>query len=115
LLLIGAMLTASCGLVTQSEAGQSSNNNHADSLALSGTFPGGVTNQAYNAVLTVSGGSSPYQFAIKSGSLPPGMTLNPITGSVSGTPTAVGSYPFQVGVSDAPKPHHGSQSFAISI
>ena len=115
LLLIGAMLTASCGLVTQSEAGQSSSNNHSESLTLSGTFPGGVTNQAYNAVLTVSGGSSPYQFAITSGSLPPGVNLNPVTGSVSGTPTAVGSYAFQVGVSDAPMPHHGSQSFAISI
>ena len=115
LLLIGAMLTASCGLVTQSEAGQSSSNNHSDRLTLSGTFPGGVTNHAYNAVLTVSGGSSPYQFAITSGSLPPGMSLNPITGSVSGTPTVVGSYAFQVGVSDAPMPHHGSESFAISI
>ena len=88
LLLIGAMLTASCGLVTQSEAGQSSSNNHSDSLTLSGTFPGGVTNHAYNAVLTVSGGSSPYQFAIQSGSLPPGMSLNPVTGSSGPTPNA---------------------------
>ena len=111
LLLIGAMLTASCGFITQSEAGQSSSN----TLTLSGTFPGGMTNQAYNAVLTVSGGSSPYQFVIKSGSLPPGTTLNPVTGSVSGTPTATGSYVFEIGVTDDPLPHHGSQNFAISI
>jgi hypothetical protein len=115
LLLIGAILTSSCGLVTQSEAGQSSSNNHSDTLTVSGTFPGGVTNQAYNAVLTVSGGRSPYRFAITSGSLPPGTSLNLVTGSVSGTPTAVGSYVFQVGVTDAPLPHRGSQSFAISI
>ncbi len=114
LLLVGALLTVSCGFITESQAGQSSNN-HSDLLTLSGTFPGGVTNQAYNAVLTVSGGNSPYQFALKSGSLPPGTSLNPVSGSVSGTPTVAGSYVFQVGVTDAPLPHHGSQNFAISI
>src|SRR5882672_7138543 len=113
LLLSCALLTASCGLITQSEAGPS--NNHSDTLTLSGTFPGGVTNQAYNTVLTVSGGNSPYQFTIKSGSLPPGMSLNPVTGSVSGTPSVAGAYAFQVGVTDSPLPHHGTQTFGISI
>jgi hypothetical protein len=113
LLLIGALFTASCGFITQSEAGQGSHDS--GSLTLSGTFPGAVTNQAYNSVLTVSGGSAPYQFAIQTGSLPPGMSLNPATGSVSGTPTAAGSYVFQVGATDAPLPHHGNQNFAISV
>ncbi len=112
LLLISALLTASCGFITPSEAGQSSGNSN---LTLSGTFPGGVTHQAYNSVLTVSGGSAPYQFAVNSGSLPPGMSLNPTTGSISGTPSAAGSYAFQVGVTDSPLPHHGSQNFTISI
>src|SRR5580765_3318997 len=80
LLLVCATLTTSCGFITQSEAGQ----NNANSLVLSGQFPGAVTNQAYNSVLTVSGGSAPYQFSIKSGSLPQGTSLNPATGSVSG-------------------------------
>ena len=113
LLLISTMLSSSCGFITESQAGQ--NDTHSQTLTLSGTFPGGLTNQAYNAVMTVSGGSSPYQFAVKSGSLPPGMTLNPVTGSVSGMPTAAGSYVFQVGVTDLPLPHHGSQNFGISI
>jgi len=113
LLLIGMLLTASCGFVTQSEAGQSSK--QADTLNLSGTFPEGVTNQSYNAVLAVNGGSAPYQFAVKSGSLPAGMSLNPTTGSVSGTPTVAGTYMFEVGVTDSPLAHHGSQNFAISI
>jgi putative Ig domain-containing protein len=112
LLLIGLLLTTSCGFITQSEAGPSS---HASSLNLSGTFPAGMTNQAYNAVLAVSGGIAPYQFAIKSGSLPAGMSLNPATGSVSGTPTVAGTYIFEVGVTDSPLPHHGSQNFVISI
>jgi len=111
LLLLGVVLSASCGFLSPNDSGSSS----PQSLTLSGTFPEGVTNQAYNAVLTVSGGNSPYQFAIKSGSLPPGMSLNPATGSVSGTPTAEGVYLFQVGVTDAPLPHHGSQNFGISV
>ena len=110
LLLISAMLTTSCGLLSQGEGGQNSNN-----LAVSGSFPGGVLHQAYSAVLAVSGGSSPYQFVIKSGSLPPGMSLNPVTGSVSGTPTAAGSYVFEVGVTDIPLHDNGSRRFDISV
>jgi hypothetical protein len=112
LLLMGVLLNASCGFLSQSAA---ESNSTPQSLTVSGTFPEGITNQAYNSVLAVSGGSAPYQFAIKSGSLPPGMSLNPATGSVSGTPTTTGSYLFQVGVTDSPKPHRGSQNFAISI
>jgi len=106
-----SLLATSCGFMSSN----SGRNDHQQSLTLSGNLPGGVTNQAYNAVLTVSGGAPPYQFAIKSGSLPPGMTLNASTGSVSGTPTTAGAYLFQVGVTDAPQPHEGSQSFSISV
>ena len=91
LILIAALLTASCGLID--------GNNPPQTLSLSGNLPAGVANQSYSAVLTVGGGNAPYQFVVKSGNLPPGMTLNPATGSVAGTPTAAGSYAFQVGVS----------------
>jgi hypothetical protein len=114
LLLISALLTTSCGLITQSAAGQRSGNT-VNTLILSGTFPGAVSNQTYNTVLTVSGGRSPYLFAIKSGSLPVGMSLNPATGSVAGTPTEVGSFTFEVEVSDAAEAHHGSRSFAVAV
>ncbi|MFY9560997.1 MAG: Ig domain-containing protein [Terriglobales bacterium] len=114
LLLFSALFTTSCGFVGGNAAAQG-NGNNSQSLTLSGTFPGGVANQPYNAVLTVSGGNAPYQFFVKSGSLPLGMTLNPATGSVSGTPTAAGSFVFQVGVTDVPAPHQGSQNFAITV
>jgi hypothetical protein len=110
-LLLLVLFTTSCGFLTNN-TGQ---NDTPQTLALSGNFPAAVTNQAYNAVLTVSGGDAPYQFAVKAGSLPPGITLNPSTGSISGKPTTVGAYRFEIGVTDAPGPHQGSQNFAISV
>jgi hypothetical protein len=41
-------------------------------------------------------GNGPYTWSIVAGSLPPGLTLNTASGSVSGQPTAVGSYPVTV-------------------
>jgi len=89
--------------------------NGTQTLTLSGNLPGGVANQTYNAVLAVSGGASPYQFAVKSGSLPPGVNLNRSTGSLTGTPTAPGSYFFEIGATDIPRPDLGSRSFTISV
>ena len=111
LLLTFAVFTASCGFITQGQASQ----NSAQTLTLSGQFPGGITNQAYNSVLTVSGGNAPYHFAVMAGTLPQGVSLNPTTGSVSGTPVAEGAYVFEVQVSDAPQTHHGTQSFSITV
>jgi hypothetical protein len=104
-------LTTSCG--TAAQAGGQGNAGQA--LTISGTFPDGTPNQPYNSVLTVSGGTAPYQFGIKAGSLPAGVSLNPVTGSISGTPVAEGSYSFEVGVTDAPHPGYGSQSFNITV
>ena len=42
--------------------------------------------------MTVTGGTPPYTFSVGSGTLPPGLTLNPTNGDVSGTPTAPGTF-----------------------
>lgn len=110
LVLAAALLTTSCGLMANN-----SSQDTAEALTLSGTLPNGVTHQEYSAVLTVSGGSAPYQFSVLSGSLPPGMSLNPATGSLSGTPTAAGAYVFEIAVTDLPAPHRGSKSFSVSV
>jgi hypothetical protein len=47
-----------------------------------------------------SGGTPPYTFSVWTGSLPPGLTLDPKLGTLSGTPTAVGNYSFSVAVKD---------------
>jgi hypothetical protein len=106
LFVIAALITAGCG--TQSGTSPS------QSLILSGNLPAAITTQAYNAVLSVTGGSAPYHFAIKSGSLAQGLTLNSATGSISGTPASAGSYSFEVMVTDATL-LDGVQAFAMTV
>ncbi len=63
------------------------------------TLPGGITGQPYQSQLAASGGEPPYTWAVISGSLPSGLVLNP-NGSITGTPTAQGTFPFTVQVTD---------------
>ena len=46
-------------------------------------------------------GSLPDSFSLLLGSLPPGLTLNPNTGVISGTPNASGQYTFTIAVYDS--------------
>ena len=68
-----------------------------------GTIPGGTVGTAYTQMISASGGMAPYTFTITAGSLPPGLTLNPSTGVISGTPATAGPYSFTVTASDANK------------
>ncbi len=110
-LLVVAVMTTSCGMPAQA----ASKNAQAAQLNLSGNFPAGTLNQSYNGTLSVNGGSAPYYFSVKTGSLPPGVSLNPGTGVVSGKPTTAGAYGFEVIVTDSPLLGQGSQSFIISV
>lgn len=53
----------------------------------------------YSANITASGGSAPYTYSLSSGSLPGGLTLSN-GGSLSGTPSAAGSFSFTVQATD---------------
>ena len=63
--------------------------------------PAGEAGVAYSHQLAVTDGTSPFTWSVSAGSLPPGLTLNPSTGLLDGTPTAAGSYTFTVRVVDA--------------
>lgn len=54
----------------------------------------------YSQAITVSGGVSPYTYAISSGALPAGLSINTGTGVISGIPTSAGVANFTVTARD---------------
>ena len=113
LLLVVTLMTSSCGTLAQANGSQSSVT--PNDLVLHGNFPAGTVNESFNAVLAVGGGHFPYHFSVKTGALPPGITLNPTTGTFSGKPTSAGSFSFEVIVTDAPSLDQGNKTFAINV
>jgi hypothetical protein len=64
------------------------------------SMPDGEVETVYNVSLLASGGTSPYTWSIARGNLPDGLTLDAVSGVISGTPTKKGNYNFTVQVSD---------------
>jgi len=61
------------------------------------TLPDGIVNAAYPSTQILTNPVlNPTAWAITSGALPPGLTLNAATGVVSGIPTSTGMFPFTV-------------------
>ncbi len=81
------------------------------------TLPDAQYGSAYaGQTFTVIGGLPPYTFSISAGNLPPGMTLSP-SGTISGTPTAAGSYSFTVQATDSDPlgPFTGSANYTLTV
>lgn len=69
----------------------------------------------YSALFNTQGGEPPIQFALLSGSLPPGITLDK-TQALQGTPSTPGKYTFTVQASDSKTPTlTASQAFTLTI
>lgn len=68
---------------------------------ISGTPPIGTVGNAYTATLIAAGGTAPLKWSIASGSLPAGLTFDTTTGTISGTPTSVGTSSFVVRITDS--------------
>ncbi|QIM15671.1 hypothetical protein G7067_03365 [Leucobacter insecticola] len=62
--------------------------------SISGTPTAGTVGTAYSFDFTVTGTPAP-TVILESGTMPPGLTIN-AAGTISGTPTTAGSYPFTV-------------------
>ncbi len=58
----------------------------------------GTVNVSFNSQVSASGGSGSYIYSVTGGTLPSGLSLNPATGALSGTPTVTGT--FQILVTD---------------
>ena len=65
------------------------------------SFPNGSVATHYSYQMQPWGGVAPLTWTLESGQLPPGLTLNPATGLIEGTPTKTGSYKFSVRVTDS--------------
>ncbi|BAQ81547.1 putative Ig domain-containing protein [Pseudomonas sp. St29] len=74
----------------------------------------GTAGSAYSATLSATGGTAPYTYAITSGSLPAGLSLNTASGLISGTPTTSGSSNLSITVTDA-NGATGSQTYTLTI
>ncbi len=76
------------------------------------SLPGGQVQSAYSATLNATGGTAPYIWSLLSGLLPNGLGLSSSTGTISGTATLAGLFPFVIEVRDSAG---GSASSSLSI
>ncbi|MGC2476549.1 MAG: putative Ig domain-containing protein [Candidatus Sulfotelmatobacter sp.] len=79
------------------------------------SVPTGTVGTAYSATLQASGGTAPYKWSLKSGGLPTGISLS-VDGTLSGTPSAVGtadSLVFQV--TDAGNNSASSSNLSLKV
>ena len=66
-----------------------------------GNPPAGTLGLPYTTTFPAGGGEAPLIYGLAAGTFPPGLTLNPTTGVLSGTPTTAGTYFFTIQVTDA--------------
>ena len=78
------------------------------------SLPDGVLSAPYNATLQSIGGAGAVTWSLATGTLPAGLTLNPGTGTISGTPTAAGTSAITVNATDSASPP-SSATIALSV
>lgn len=74
----------------------------------------GGSGKNYAATLKASGGKTPYNWSLISGSLPTGLTLNCVTGLITGIPTQTGPFNPAFRVTD-PLGAQAQKSFMLTI
>ncbi len=77
-------------------------------------LPSGSAGVAYLEGVGATGGTPPYAWSLTSGNLPAGLTMQPSSGVISGTPTAQSSSTFTVSAQDS-SPTKQSQSATLTL
>jgi len=79
-------------------------------------LPFGMVGEAYSATLEATDGTTPYTWSVSKGSLPAGLTLNPATGEISGTPTEDGTANITIKVTDSTTPpQEATQELSVRV
>jgi len=83
------------------------------------SLAGGTLAAAYSASISpATGGTTPYSYAVTAGALPGGLTLNPSSGAITGTPAALGTFNFSITATDSSTgtgPYTATQAYAITV
>lgn len=79
-----------------------------------GAIQSAIAGVAYSQTISASGGVPPYTYSLLSGALPPGLSLNPSTGAITGTPTTTGSGNFTVRATDSTG-NTGSRPYTVGV
>ena len=86
--------------------------NAAPSIVTTSPLTTALSGTAYSQTLTASG-STPIRWAVASGALPTGLTLNAASGVISGTPAAAGTATFTVAATNAFG--NGSEPLSLTV
>jgi uncharacterized protein (TIGR03437 family) len=78
------------------------------------SLPYGALGSSYSAQLSANGSGS-YQWSVSQGSLPPGLSLGPSSGTISGTPSTGGTYQFVIKATDLKSQQTASQGYTVGI
>src|SRR6516165_5129497 len=78
------------------------------------TLPNAALGVAYSQALQVTGGTSPYTWALLTGALPTSLSLS-AAGVISGTPTVAGTYTFTVKATDSGSVIGNSGTLSIMV
>jgi hypothetical protein len=82
-------------------------------------IPAGIVGQSYSAPVTATGGTTPYAWSWAAqalSSLPPGLGIDPVSGTISGTPNSAGTFNVTVTVVDSTSPQQtATANFSIIV
>ncbi len=72
--------------------------------------------EPYFSLLSAAGGSPPFSWNVTGGEFPPGLTLDPATGMITGAPAQTGLYTFTAEATDSGEPAQAvSSEFTIDV
>ena len=83
------------------------------SILTTNPLPAATAGQSYSTSLAAAGGTPPYRWAVGNG-FPAGLSLDPQSGAITGTPSTPGAFSFTVQVTDTAQAV-GTANFSLTV